>query len=196
MIFNGQTAMNTNENQSKTPQTTFAKISPPPLLSQDRRPSSHSPIAIGEAVKRLTGAYRKGEAEDATTYARSIALVLSDYPLEIVQRVTDPRIGLQSRSQWLPTVAEVKTACEAEMRPIREAERRRRIAQERYADRATQALPRPERPSLDELRQRYPDLLGKVAATPLDHEANLAVLEEKYAAQPIGDCSDLMKDRP
>lgn len=38
-------------------------------------------------------------------------------------RVTDPRTGLAGRCQFLPTVFEVRQACEREMLPIREAQR-------------------------------------------------------------------------
>jgi hypothetical protein len=90
---------------------------------------------VSEAVKRLIGAYRKGEAEDAETYTRSIAIVLAAYPQEVVYRVTDPRNGIQSRSQWLPTVHEVKEACEREMLPIRNRSEQRARIERQFAER-------------------------------------------------------------
>ncbi len=50
--------------------------------------------------------------------------MLSDYPLEIVKAVIDPRNGIPSKSKWLPTIAEIKEACEAEMAPIRRQQQR------------------------------------------------------------------------
>lgn len=80
----------------------------------------------------LFGCYRKGEAEDPDTYAAAVAAVLAAYPTPIVYRVTDPLRGLPGRSRWLPTVAEVRDACEMEMAPQRASEaRQKRIVESR-----------------------------------------------------------------
>lgn len=70
----------------------------------------------------LLGCYRTGDANDPEVYAAAIIAVLSDYSLEVMRLVCDPRCGLPSRVSWLPTVAEVKSACNLE------AERLDRIA--------------------------------------------------------------------
>lgn len=44
--------------------------------------------------------------------------MLASYPREIVKAVTDPRSGLPSRHVFPPTIAEIKGACEAEIRPL------------------------------------------------------------------------------
>ena len=67
----------------------------------------------------LLGCYRKGDAEDPETFVAAVASVLASYPQEVAYRVTDPRSGLPGRSKWLPTPAEVREACEAEMSPAR-----------------------------------------------------------------------------
>lgn len=59
----------------------------------------------------LLGCYRTGDANDPEVYAAAIVAVLSDYSPEVMTEVCDPRTGLPSRLSWLPTVAEVKTAC-------------------------------------------------------------------------------------
>lgn len=91
---------------------------------------SHRPICPPDVASRrsaiLLGCYRKGDAEEPEIYAGAVASVLATYPQEIAYRVTDPRTGLAGRSQWLPTVAEVRAACEAEMAPTRAAEARLR----------------------------------------------------------------------
>lgn len=91
---------------------------------------SHRPICPPDVASRrsaiLLGCYRKGDAEEPEIYAAAVASVLATYPQEIAYRVTDPRTGLAGRSQWLPTVAEVRAACEAEMAPTRAAEARLR----------------------------------------------------------------------
>jgi hypothetical protein len=59
----------------------------------------------------MFGCYRRGDANDPDIYAAAVAAVLSRYPLEIVEYITDPRTGLPGNNTWLPSVAEVKEAC-------------------------------------------------------------------------------------
>lgn len=73
---------------------------------------STDPIVAVERTKLMFGCYRRDDAADPETYSAAVAAVLSEYPLSVVNRVTDPRSGLPSRSQWLPTVKEVREACE------------------------------------------------------------------------------------
>lgn len=42
----------------------------------------------------------------------AIAATLADYPREVVEHVTDPRTGLPAKLKFLPSVAEVREACE------------------------------------------------------------------------------------
>lgn len=60
----------------------------------------------------LFGCYRKAEANDPEVLTAAIAAVLSEYPYDVVEYVTDPRTGLPSTSKWLPSVFEVREACE------------------------------------------------------------------------------------
>lgn len=60
----------------------------------------------------MFGCYRKADANDPEIYTAAIAATLADYEPEIIQYVTDPRTGLPSKLKWLPTVAEVREACE------------------------------------------------------------------------------------
>ena len=78
-----------------------------------------------DRTRALLGCYRKGDAEDPEVYTTAVAAVLARYPEDVVKRVTDPRGGLPGTSQWLPTVHEVRAACETEMAPMRAAERRK-----------------------------------------------------------------------
>lgn len=38
--------------------------------------------------------------------------VLSGYPIDVVERVIDPLTGLPSKLKWLPSVPEIRSACE------------------------------------------------------------------------------------
>jgi hypothetical protein len=118
------------------------------------------PIIAVERAKLMFGCYRKGDAADPETYAAAIAAVLANYPLETVLRVTNPVHGLPSRSNWLPTVKEVREACD-------EIEQRK----QRFADNATRDLEqlearrledeaRKRRPTLPELKAKYGETYG------------------------------------
>lgn len=59
----------------------------------------------------MFGCYRKSEASDPEIYAAATAAVLSEYSHEVVDYVTDPRTGLPSRLKWLPSIFEIREAC-------------------------------------------------------------------------------------
>lgn len=42
----------------------------------------------------------------------AIAATLAEYSPEVIEYITDPRTGLPAKLKWLPTVAEVREACE------------------------------------------------------------------------------------
>lgn len=54
-------------------------------------------------------------------YVSAVAKILSAYPARIVMAVTDVERGLPVKNQWLPTLAELKAACEAAIDPERKA---------------------------------------------------------------------------
>lgn len=79
-------------------------------------------------AKLLLGCYRTGDANDPEVYTAAVVAVLSDYPEDVVAHVCDPRRGLPATNQWLPTVAEVRLACENRAhRLASEREREQRI---------------------------------------------------------------------
>jgi hypothetical protein len=80
----------------------------------------------------LLGCYRQGEAADPKVYVRAVAAVLAHYDEAVITAVTDPIRGLPGSTKWLPNVAEVRAACEAQLKPARDyAERKHRVEEER-----------------------------------------------------------------
>jgi hypothetical protein len=93
----------------------FPGVESPQLsISSSNAPSAQRAPTVQalKATRQLLGCFRTGEANDPAIFAAAVAAVLSDYPLEIIQYVCDPRTGLPSSSKWMPTAAEVKAACE------------------------------------------------------------------------------------
>jgi hypothetical protein len=82
---------------------------------------------VAKYAKLLLGCFRTGDATDPEVYTRAVVMVLADYPDDVIERVVDPRTGIPSRMNWLPTIAEIKSACEdieGPRRRIREWEER------------------------------------------------------------------------
>lgn len=65
-------------------------------------------------VEMMAACYRREDAMNPEMYCAAIAAVLSDYPAEVIEKVTDPRTGLPRQIKYLPTVAEVASACDEE----------------------------------------------------------------------------------
>ncbi len=84
----------------------------------------------------MFGCFRKGDANDPEIYVAAIAAVLSEYPESVIDFVTDPRTGLPRSCKFLPQVAEVSDACDAQMAPIRAAEARKKRVAQQFAERA------------------------------------------------------------
>jgi hypothetical protein len=94
-------------------------------------PKTSLPTAT-EAVTRIIGCYPNGKPSDSETYISALVAVLAGYPPEIVARVSDPVRGVVSKSKFLPTVAELTDACEADMAPLRR--RWREIKEQRESE--------------------------------------------------------------
>lgn len=60
----------------------------------------------------MFGCYRKADANDPEVYVAAAAAVLSEYPVEVVEYVCDPRTGIARHLKWLPTIAEIAEACD------------------------------------------------------------------------------------
>jgi len=107
-----------------------------------------------ERARLLLGQFRRGEANDPGTFVTSIAAVLARYSEAIVATVTDPRMGLATATDWLPTVREVVEACEKLAVQEAIANKREAVTAKTLAARSEE-LPRAERPTIDELRAKH-----------------------------------------
>ena len=67
-------------------------------------------------MRMIIGNYPRAEVDDPAVYFTSILIILSEYPQEILDRLTDPRTGLPRHCKFLPRVSEVAEMCEAELK--------------------------------------------------------------------------------
>ena len=74
----------------------------------------------------LLGAYRRDEYADPVQFVGQLAAVLSPYRREIIEYVTSPMTGIQRKSKFPPTIAEIVAACDehaAHLDRVREAKK-------------------------------------------------------------------------
>lgn len=135
-------------------------------LSTDLAAKTDPYTAVARA-KVLAGCYRKDDAADPETYAAAISAILTEYPEDIVMRVTDPRSGLPARLQWLPSVKEVRDACEEIAERRRQAELAAAREQAQLRERREWIAKREHRPTIDELKAKHGENWG---LTPDDAE--------------------------
>lgn len=94
--------------ESKT-SLTLPSGSPLPASRSDRGQDQFA----AQRAAILFGCYRKADANDPEIYTAAAAATLAEFSREAVEWVTDPRTGLPARLKWLPTIAEIREACES-----------------------------------------------------------------------------------
>lgn len=130
-----------------------------------------------ERARLLLGCYRTGDANDPATYVAAITAILARYPEEIITVVTHPATGLPSKKGWLPTVKEVRDACEHEIEPIREHEARLKLIKEQLEMR--ERMERGERPTMAQLKERYGENWGiGEPEKPIERKAQAPTIEQ------------------
>jgi len=107
----------------------------------------------------LLGQFRRGEANDPAIYVTSIAAVLARYSEAVVVEVTDPRTGLASQTDWLPTVREVAEACEKLAQRAASASKVEAAIAETLKRRAEESV-RSHRPTMEQLKEKYGENFG------------------------------------
>lgn len=145
-----------------------------------------------DRARILLGCYRRDDAADPETYAGAVAAVLAEYAPDIVRSVTDPRSGLPSKQQWLPSVKEVRDACEVidghKRRMAERAEREREQLEARRIEQEKAA----RKPTLDELKAKYGPQWGlKVEEENKQAKARqMATLQEANRRAFVAECKE------
>ncbi len=97
-----------------------------------------SPQLALERARLLFGCYRRSDAADPETYVVAVSALLSTFEADTVEHVTDPIVGLPASTNFVPTIKEIKDACEhhEEMKrtviPFMEEQKRLRLEWESY----------------------------------------------------------------
>lgn len=88
-----------------------------------------------QKAQMIFSCYRKDETQDPEIYAAAVAAVLSGYPKGIIDYVCDPRTGIAGVSKWLPSVSEIKEACESKVNEIGRARERQERIERQFMER-------------------------------------------------------------
>jgi hypothetical protein len=67
-----------------------------------------------ERARIMLGCYRKGEANDPQMYSTAVSALLAQYSQYVIEQVTHPMTGIPSKTDFMPTLKELKAACELE----------------------------------------------------------------------------------
>lgn len=108
-----------------------------------------------ERARLLLGCYRTGDANDPETYVAAVTAVLARYPREVITAVTHPVSGIVVEVKWLPSVLEVREACERAFLPMRNHEARQRRIAEQMEARRLEDEANTAKPTYEELRSKY-----------------------------------------
>jgi hypothetical protein len=107
------------------------------VLPNSSAPSLRQNLQSCEPVKakmfslNILGSYRNSDVDDPKIYVTNAAAVLCRYPELVAAEVCAPGSGIQARQKWLPTVSELREACEAALAEHQARERRAMLAKHR-----------------------------------------------------------------
>lgn len=66
----------------------------PNKSEKDGESSRPDPVYCLEKAKAICGCYRRDEAHDPETFVSALALVLSEYSMDVIEYAADPRTGI------------------------------------------------------------------------------------------------------
>jgi hypothetical protein len=87
-------------------------ISEHSAMSSERSSTLISQEKARKYAALVVSCYRNTEVVDPDIFLQTAAAVMTCYSEEIVREAFDPRTGMQTRQKWLPTVSEIREACE------------------------------------------------------------------------------------
>lgn len=79
----------------------------------------------------VLGSYRGAEVNDPKLYVAGCVAVFRRFSSEVVAAVCEPGSGIQTRRKWLPTVSELREACEQALAKRQARERRELLGKHR-----------------------------------------------------------------
>lgn len=65
-----------------------------------------------EAIRRILSAYRRDDYADPDSFNSQLGVILERYPPCVVEHISHPLTGIQRKSVFPPSIAEIVKACD------------------------------------------------------------------------------------
>ncbi len=117
-------------------------------------------------AQRLFSFYHEQElAANPEIFLAGVVELFCNYPPRIVERAISPAFGLPAKFKFPPRIAEIREFLEEKMAPIRREDTRRQVRERMREEWGKYLLspPRSQRPTYDELNEKYGDNWGLAA---------------------------------
>ena len=141
-----------------------------------------------EAAGRIVDAFPNGGRDATKSYIGALAEILSSYPRQVALACSSIR-GVVRQCHFLPTVADLVAWCEDETEPLRRQHDREVRVAELSNEREKEAIERPRRLTIEELKQKYGDWHTGESA-----ESSRETARRKLIAQIGQDAFDALPD--
>lgn len=84
-----------------------------------KAPSQQQPTELDKSwvlsrIEIILAGYRKADYQNPEAFVMQAAMNLMRFPKEVIEYVSAPTTGIQTRSKWPPSLAEIVEACVAE----------------------------------------------------------------------------------
>lgn len=89
----------------------FDHIPSPP---SQPRPTEFDKSWVLSRIEMILAGYRKADYHNPEAFMTQVAMNLMTFPKDIIEYVSAPTTGIQTRSKWPPNLAEIIDACTAE----------------------------------------------------------------------------------
>ena len=92
----------------------FGQIADPPNPPSQPPPTEFDKSWVLSRIEMILAGYRKADYHSPEAFMMQVAMNLMTFPKDIVEYVSAPTTGIQTRSKWPPNMAEIIEACVAE----------------------------------------------------------------------------------
>lgn len=104
--------------------------------------------------------FRTGGANSPETFVTAVAATLARYPDHVIYEVTNPMTGLPVHLTFMPSIKDVRDACEKEMEPVYRRQREEKFIADLKESRKQDEVARENRPTVEELKAKYGENWG------------------------------------
>jgi hypothetical protein len=92
----------------------FGNIADLPQAPSPPRPTGLDKNWLLKRIEMILAGYRKADYHNLEVFMTQAAMNLMRFPKDIIEYVSAPETGIQTRLQWPPSLAEIIEACVAE----------------------------------------------------------------------------------